>query len=593
MKLKYFLFLSLFFLLLSYSFIEATVRYVSKTGTNSPPYTSWQTAATSIQLCINYSNNGDTIYVANGIYHESLVVNKYLWLIGSSMDSTVIDGTGLAGITIDGHSNFILNGFNIYGKERNELSTTAIAFSGFNPTISNLRISKAGKGIYLGRSSGKIDNVIVNDCNLGFSTFCAPDTCYPEITNCLIFMENSVSQAIQIFDGGSPSITNNIILGINCNEGISVSFNTKISTIKNNIVSGFILSNIACPNSTDSALIENNISVYLPKNIFGWAGIEGDPNTIIRNNITAYSNVGIRGWSTPVTNNNLFWQNISNTIGGASVDSSDIIADPMFFSDTIPINGGSYDYHLQKYSPAIDAGDSTVLDKDGSRSDIGVYGGPLGESYTYQDLAPREPRNISAVVDTNYITLSWNRNTEADTAFYKVYRDTVVNFQIDSTKLISSQADTFFVQINPHNVTRYVYKVTCVDNQGNESKPSTELVVNITSVSNDDYPMTINDYMLYQNFPNPFNPSTKIGYKLKERGYVKVMVYDIKGELVSVLVNKEQNAGYYEVDFVGNGLPSIPNAPQLASGIYLYRIEVIGEGRIPVFSDMKKMLMIK
>ena len=91
------------------------------------------------------------------------------------------------------------------------------------------------------------------------------------------------------------------------------------------------------------------------------------------------------------------------------------------------------------------------------------------------------------------------------------------------------------------------YKVTCVDNQGLESKPSEEIVVNITSIN--DYPMTINDYLLYQNYPNPFNPSTTIGYKLKERGYVKLMVYDIKGELVSVLVNQEQEAGYYEVEF--------------------------------------------
>ena len=106
--------------------------------------------------------------------------------------------------------------------------------------------------------------------------------------------------------------------------------------------------------------------------------------------------------------------------------------------------------------------------------------------------------------------------------------------------------------------------------------------------------MTINDYFLYQNYPNPFNPSTKIGYKLKERGYVKVMVYDIKGELIKCLVNKEQNAGYYEVEFSVSSILHLESSINgLASGIYLYRIEVIGEGRIPVFSDMKKMILIK
>src|SRR5690606_388647 len=224
-------------------------------------------------------------------------------------------------------------------------------------------------------------------------------------------------------------------------------------------------------------------------------------------------------------------------------------------------------------------------------SDIGLYGGPFGESYTYKDLAPRQPVNLSAVQDTSRIFLKWNRNSEADTAYYNVYRDTVVNFLLDSTKIIGSPADTFFVQYPPYESNQYVYKITCVDNQGNESLPSEEVVIKPVSVS--EYPQIVNDYYLYQNYPNPFNPSTIIGYKLKERGYVKLMVYDIKGELVSVLVNKEQEQGYYEVKFNGRNLINQIRTGELASGIYLYRIEVIGEGRVPVYSDMKKMILIK
>ena len=161
-------------------------------------------------------------------------------------------------------------------------------------------------------------------------------------------------------------------------------------------------------------------------------------------------------------------------------------------------------------------------------------------------MHPNLQVNLSAIVDTNKITLKWRRNTEADTAYYKVYRDTVQNFTIDSTKLIGATEDSLYSHaILP--IGRYVYKITCVDNQGLESKPSEERVINITSIN--DYPMTINDYLLYQNYPNPFNPSTTIGYKLKERGYVKLMVYDVTGSLVSVLVNQEQEAGYYEAEF--------------------------------------------
>jgi hypothetical protein len=112
------------------------------------------------------------------------------------------------------------------------------------------------------------------------------------------------------------------------------------------------------------------------------------------------------------------------------------------------------------------------------------------------------------------------------------------------------------------------------------------------SVKNEWVP--VNNYILYQNYPNPFNPSTKIGYKLKERGYVKLYVYDIKGELVSVIVNEVQEAGYYVVEFnaeVGNAQSKVGKS--LASGVYIYQIFVKGENNIPVFSDIKKMLFIK
>jgi len=62
------------------------------------------------------------------------------------------------------------------------------------------------------------------------------------------------------------------------------------------------------------------------------------------------------------------------------------------------------------------------------------------------------------------------------------------------------------------------------------------------------------------------------------------MVYDIIGRLIKVLINEPKEQGYYETEF---------NAKGLASGIYLYRIEVIGKGNIPVYSDMKKTILLK
>src|SRR5690606_24441422 len=103
MKLKYFFLLLLSLYIVNCTFYieaQATIRYVSKPGTSTPPYTSWATASDSIQKCINICVDGDTIYVANGVYKENLVINTAISLIGSSMDSTVIDGTGLGTSTV-------------------------------------------------------------------------------------------------------------------------------------------------------------------------------------------------------------------------------------------------------------------------------------------------------------------------------------------------------------------------------------------------------------------------------------------------------------------------------------------------------------
>lgn len=85
-------------------------------------------------------------------------------------------------------------------------------------------------------------------------------------------------------------------------------------------------------------------------------------------------------------------------------------------------------------------------------------------------------------------------------------------------------------------------------------------------------------YKLEQNFPNPFNPLTKISFSIMEAGNVKLMVFDILGNLVRVLFDEEMNAGSYTYTF---------DASSLSSGVYFYKIQ---SGN---FSDLKKMILLK
>lgn len=86
------------------------------------------------------------------------------------------------------------------------------------------------------------------------------------------------------------------------------------------------------------------------------------------------------------------------------------------------------------------------------------------------------------------------------------------------------------------------------------------------------------DYKLYQNFPNPFNPVTKISYKISREGTVTLKVYNLVGQVVGTLVNEKQNPGTYEVDF---------DASELTSGVYLYKLQING------FTSVKRMTVIK
>lgn len=98
-----------------------------------------------------------------------------------------------------------------------------------------------------------------------------------------------------------------------------------------------------------------------------------------------------------------------------------------------------------------------------------------------------------------------------------------------------------------------------------------------TSGVNDDG-SSVNSFQLFQNYPNPFNPITRIQYQVPGILHVTLKIYDVLGNEVAILVNQEQAAGLYEVDFKGNGL---------TSGIYFYTLNA---GSL---TQTKKLVLLK
>ena len=578
--------LLLLYFILSTCAAAATTRYVSTTGSSVPPYTTWATASDSIQKCINICNDGDTVIVANGIYKESLIINSAITLMGSGMDSCVIDGRGLSANTIDCRNKINIIGFNIIGRGVSSVDEEGIVTHNYSINIKSCFISKCADGIYFGKSSGTIDGVIMRDINTGVFTFCGSDTCKPVIKNSIIVLRNvfAADDGIINFYDGQPTILNNIIIGPRQNtpQGID-NWYVKRLVAKNNLIAGF-QENINAGGIYDSSFIINNVLRDQFSEENSYASIS-NPNSrsYIRNNIITNNVKGIYvGSYTPNSDYNLFWNNEVHVNNGSVFGANDVFADPMFVKDTVA-KSLSYDYHLQKYSPGIDAGDKLIQDVDGSRSDIGMYGGPGGTSYIYLNLPPKPPVNFHSSYDSSKIIISWNKYSEADFSHYNIYRSVINNFIPDSSNLYCQTDTSYFIDELPPIKEKLYYRVTAVDSAGNESISGEQIVITITNTG-ETLIEIVGEYNLYQNYPNPFNPATTIPFRIKERSYVKVMAYDIKGELITTLVNETKESGYYEVEF---------NAGGLASGIYLYRIEVIGKGSIPVYMDMKKMIYLK
>jgi hypothetical protein len=118
-----------------------------------------------------------------------------------------------------------------------------------------------------------------------------------------------------------------------------------------------------------------------------------------------------------------------------------------------------------------------------------------------------------------------------------------------------------------------------------------ELISNYNATAvhekNTDLFTTVNDFALYQNHPNPFNPTTNIEYKISTPSQVNLSIYNITGQKITTLLDEYQEAGHYLQRWNGrmdNGLP----AP---SGVYLYKI-VTRNGE-QSFVQTKKMILSK
>ncbi len=193
-------------------------------------------------------------------------------------------------------------------------------------------------------------------------------------------------------------------------------------------------------------------------------------------------------------------------------------------------------------------------------------------AYLGNHVIPVELTSFVANIYGKNVVLNWSTATETNNSGFEVERKsassnwTKVGFVAGFGTTSEIQHYSF---IEKNLATgNYSYRLKQVDFDG---KYSYSQVVEVSL-------QLPNKFELSQNFPNPFNPTTKINYTIPVDSRVTLQIFAITGELVKELVNENQSAGTYIVDF---------NASDLANGTYIYRINAGG------FVQARKMMLIK
>jgi hypothetical protein len=127
--------------------------------------------------------------------------------------------------------------------------------------------------------------------------------------------------------------------------------------------------------------------------------------------------------------------------------------------------------------------------------------------------------------------------------------------------------DTLIISVTPTSIGSFYGSATMTCDDSFVSTKSVPVRLTVTTGPNDvtDDDLSIpKEFALHQNYPNPFNPATIISYQIPVHSHVELKVYNMLGREIETLVNREQNAGSYDIKF---------GRDNLSSGVYLYRIK--------------------
>lgn len=221
-------------------------------------------------------------------------------------------------------------------------------------------------------------------------------------------------------------------------------------------------------------------------------------------------------------------------------------------------------------------------------------------TYLYENVSsnpnsrPTVPNGLNEEIRADVAKLMWNESFDAETGKESITYNLRVGTSPGLSDVYSAMSSQQFgLRSIPafgntnHNTSwqirglepgEYYWSVQAVDNGFLASEFAPEKTFTIDSPTSVDDKTIVLEFELKANYPNPFNPSTKIVYSIPSNEFVSIRVFDVLGREVAILVNEEKTGGVYEIDF---------NAGNLSSGIYIYKIQAGN------FAETRKMMLMK
>ncbi len=244
-------------------------------------------------------------------------------------------------------------------------------------------------------------------------------------------------------------------------------------------------------------------------------------------------------------------------------------ADRLILDITLPDNLEltiSYNKNGERCNIKLGAGKSRVVLNPGEQRNATL-------TVSYNTERSVELVNFEAKSSQNSINLEWKTSKEEGLKGFEIGRsEDNVNF--GEIGYIDGHGTGSGYNFSDENITgsKYYYRLKMVNSDGSYSLSE---VIEVSFIPE--------EYSLAQNFPNPFNPSTKIKFALPVDAKVTLTLYNTLGQKISTITNKNFEAGVQTIEFTGS---------ELASGMYIYQLTAKGADGSS-FTDTKKLMLLK